>query len=147
MLTSYRSFFPAGSAVKAPVLIGTLLATSLFLSAAHAAGFGHSRILSAPGQALHVETPVTDLTQADIERARAGPAPSQAGQHAGMTPPVRRESRRLLRPEGNRPGVKVIGLRSDQHVDQPIVEALRDVRSASGEQRYRFSLLAHADTQ
>lgn len=147
MLTSHRSFFPAGSAVKAPVLTGTLLATSLFLSAAHAAGFGHSRILSAPGQALHVEIPVTDLTQADIESLRAVPAPAQAWQQAGMTPPVPLESMRLVLLDGYRPGVKVIQLRSDQPANQPIVDVLLDVRSASGQQRYQVSLLAHADTQ
>lgn len=147
MLTSRRSSFPAALAAKASILTGTFLATSLVLSAAHAVGFGHSRIVSAPGQPLHIEIPVTDLTQADIDTLRATPAPVDAWQQVGMTPPVPLDSMRLVLLDGYRPGVKVIRLRSDQPSQQPIVDVLLDIRSASGQQRYQVSLLAHADPQ
>src|SRR5690606_41355006 len=49
---------------------------------------------------------------------------------------------RLVLLDGYRPDVKVIQLRSDQPFDQPIVDVLLDIRSASGQQRYQVSLLA-----
>lgn len=127
-------------------VLGTLLVASVGLSAAQAATFGHSRIVSAPSQPLHLEIPVTHLTQQEIESLRAVPAPAEAWREAGMTPPVALESMRLVLLDGFRPDVKVIQLRSDQVSDQPIVDVLLDVRSASGQQRYQVSLLAHADT-
>jgi len=126
-------------------IFGTVMAASLSLSVAQAATFGHSRIVSALGQPLHLEIPVTQLTQQEIESLRAVPAPAEAWRAAGMTPPVPLESMRLLLLDGYRPDVKVIQLRSDQVFDQPIVDVLLDVRSVSGQQRYQVSLLAHAD--
>ena len=126
-------------------IFGTVIAASLCLSVAQAATFGHSRIVSALGQPLHLESPVTQLTQQEIESLRAVPAPAEAWRAAGMTPPVALESMRLVLLDGYRPDVKVIQLRSDQIFDQPIVDVLLDVRSVSGQQRYQVSLLAHAD--
>lgn len=126
-------------------LLGSLIATSLCLSVAQAATFGHSRIVSAPDQPLHLEIPVSQLTQQEINSLRASPAPVEAWREAGMTPPVALESMRLALLDGYRPDTKVIQLRSDQVSDHPIVDVLLDVRSASGQQRYQVSLLAHAD--
>ena len=127
-------------------LVGTLVAASVCASVAQAASFGHSRIVSAWGQPLHLEIPVTGLTAQEIESLRVTPAPGQAWYEAGMTPPVPVDSMRLLLLDGYRPDVKVIQLRSHRAVDQPIVDVLLDVRSVSGQQRYQVSLLAHADT-
>lgn len=157
MLTSRRGSRPVlpdtkadpGSAFKVRptgrVVFGTLIAASISLSAAQAATFGHSRIVSALGQPLHLEIPVTQLTQQEIETLRAVPAPAAAWREAGMTPPVALDSMRLVLLDGYRPDVKVIQLRSEQAFDRPIVDVLLDVRSASGQQRYQVSLLAHAD--
>ncbi|MFA7670450.1 MAG: FimV/HubP family polar landmark protein, partial [Burkholderiaceae bacterium] len=115
------------------------------MPAVQAATFGHSRIVSALGQPLHVEIPVSQLTQQEIDSLRATPAPASAWREAGMTPPVALDSMRLVLLDGYRSGVKVIQLRSEQAFDQPIVDILLDLRSASGQQRYQVSLLAHAD--
>lgn len=128
-------------------VVGVLIAASLGVSVAQAATFGHSRLLSGPGQPLHLEIPVTALTQQEIDSLRAVPAPATAWQEAGMTPPVALDSMRLVLLDGFRPDVKVIQLRSNQVSGQLIVDVLLDVRSASGQQRYQVSLLAHADTQ
>lgn len=145
MLMSRRGSGRASSASTAGYLIGALIAASIGLSSAHAATFGHSRIISALGRPLHLEIPVTGLTQAEIESLRAVPAPAPAWPEAGMTPPVALDSMRLVLLDGYRPDVKVIQLRSDQVFDQPVVDVLLDIRSASGQQRYQVSLLAHAD--
>ena len=145
MLTSRRGSGSALPAAKVTLLIGTLIAASAALSTVQAAALGHSRIVSAPGQPLHIEIPVTELTQPEIESLRATPAPASAWQAAGMTPPVPLDSMRLMLLDGYRPGVKVIQLRSEQVSGQPIVDVLLDIRSASGQQRYQVSLLAHAD--
>lgn len=127
-------------------LFGALIAASIGFSAAQAATFGHSRIISALGQPLHLEIPVTQLTPQEVDSLRAFPAPAEAWREAGMTPPVALDSMRLVLLDGYRPDVKVIQLRSDQSFDQPIVDILLDVRSVAGQQRYQVSLLAHADT-
>lgn len=146
MLMSRHGSGRAKLAPAAGYLIGALMAASIGLSTAHAATFGHSRIVSGLGQPLHVEIPVTELTGPEIESLRAVPAPASAWQEAGMTPPVPLDSMRLVLLDGYRPGVKVIQLRSDQVFDQPIVDVLLDIRTASGQQRYQVSLLAHADS-
>lgn len=128
------------------LLAGTLLATSICLSTAQAANFGHSRIVSALGQPLHLEIPITGLTQQEVDSLRAAPAPLGAWKAAGMTPPVPLESMRLVLLDGIRPDVKLIQLRSDRPFGQSIVDVLLDVRSVSGQQRYQVSLVAHADT-
>src|SRR5690554_6569920 len=138
----------SGSAVpvfKAEYLIGAVIAATLGLSSAQAATFGHSRIVSALGQPLHVEIPVSQLTPQELATLRATPAPVDAWRAASMTPPVALDSMRLMLLDGYRPDVKVIQLRSDQPFDRPIVDVLLDVRSASGQQRYQVSLVAHAD--
>lgn len=128
-------------------LAGTLMAASVCLSAAQAANFGHSRIVSALGEPLHLEIQVTQLTPQEVDTLRATPAPAEAWHDAGMTPPVPLQSMRLLLLDGYRPDVKVIQLRSDRRFDEAIVDVLLDVRSVSGQQRYQVSLVAQADTQ
>lgn len=134
-------------ASKAELLIGAVIAASAGFSGAHAASFGHSRIVSALGQPLHVEIPVTQLTEQEIVSLHAAPAPAQAWRDAGMTPPVALDSMRLVLLDGYRPGVKVIQLRSHEPFDNSIVDVLLDITSASGQQRYQVSLFAQADRQ
>ncbi|NYT23604.1 hypothetical protein H0A73_08315 [Alcaligenaceae bacterium] len=145
MLMSHCGSGPAVLASKAKYLIGALIAASAAISAAQAATLGHSRVVSALGQPLHVEIPVTQLTQQEIGSLRAVPAPAGAWREAGMTPPVALDSMRLMLLDGYRADVKVIQLRSEQAFDQPIVDILLDVGSTSGQQRYQVSLLAHGD--
>jgi len=130
-----------------PFLLASLFATSICISTAHAVTFGHSRLVSAQGQPLLLEIPVTQLTQQEIESIRATPAPAEAWRAAGMTPPVPLESMRLLLLDGFRPDVKLIQLRSTHAVEQPVIDVLIDVRSVSGQQRFQVSLIAHADTR
>lgn len=146
MLMSRRGSGRAVPALKVECLIGALVAASIGLPAAQAASFGHSRIVSGMGQPLHVEIPVTELSEPELQTLRARPAPAQAWRDAGMTPPVALESMRLVLLDGYRPDVKVIQLRSEQSFDQPIVDVLIDIQSASGQQRYQVSLVAAADT-
>src|SRR5690606_33707594 len=112
-------------------LVASLATMSFCFSMAHAADFGHSRIVSALGQPLHLEIPITGLTPHEIDSLHATPAPGQAWQAAGMTPPVPLESMRLVLLDGYRPDVKIIQLRSDRAFDQAIVDVLLDVRSVS----------------
>ena len=146
MLMSRRGPDWARSALKVECLVGALVAASIGFPAAHAATFGHSRIVSGVGQPLHIEIPVTELTEQEIQTLRARPAPAQAWRDAGMSPPVALESMRLALLDGYRPGMKLIQLRSEQAFEQPIVDVLIDVQSASGQQRYQVSLVASADT-
>jgi len=145
MLMSRRDSGSAVTASKAKYLIGALIGTSIALSTAQAATFGHSRIVSAPGQPLHLEIPVMQLTQQEIESLRATPAPAAAWQEAGMTPPVPLDTIQLVLLDGYRSDVKIIQLRSDQTFDLSIVDVLLDIRTVSGQQRFQVSLLAHAD--
>src|SRR5690606_8762772 len=145
MLMSRRRSGSAPAAVKIEYLVGAIVAASIGLSSAQAATFGHSRIVSAVGQPLHIEIPVSELSPQELQTLRARPAPEAAWREAGMTPPVALESMRLLLLDGYRPDIKVIQLRSDQPFREPVVDVLLDIRSASGEQRYQVSLLAYTD--
>ncbi len=145
MLKSRRGPGSALLAFKAELLIGAVIAAAVGLSTAHAATLGHSRIVSALGQPLHVEIPVTQLTEQEIASIQAVPAPAQAWRDAGMTPPVALESMRLVLLDGYHPSGKVIQLRSQQPFQGSIVDVLLDISSASGQQRYQVSLLAQAD--
>lgn len=130
-----------------PFLLASLFTASICISTANAANFGHSRIVSAPGQPLLLEIPVTDLTQQEIDSIRATPAPAEAWRAAGMTPPVPLDSMRLVLLDGFRPDAKLIQLRSPLAAQQSVVDVLIDVRSVSGQQRYQVSLIAHADSR
>lgn len=146
MLMSRRGSGSVFPALKAEFLLGAVIVASAGISGAHAASFGHSRIVSALGQPLHVEIPVTQLTEQEIATLKAVPAPAQAWSDVGMTPPVPLESMRLVLLDGYRPGVKVIQLRSSQPFNAPIVDVLLDITSSAGQQRYQVSLFAQADS-
>src|SRR3546814_4876690 len=73
---------------KPKPLAGALAAALLMCSSAYAASFGHSRLVSAPGQPLHVNVSVTQLSADALRSFSAVPAPVAACQQAVLTPPV-----------------------------------------------------------
>lgn len=124
--------------------VGALAAAMLIGSSAHAASFGHSRIVSALGQPLRIDVPVTQLSAADLRSISVGPAPAAAWAEAGLTPPVDLGSLQATVADGFSAGSKVIQVRSSQAFDKPVADLLLDVRTASGQQRFQVSLLTHA---
>src|SRR5690606_8132287 len=124
--------------------VGALAAAMLIGSSAHAASFGHSRIVSALGQPLRIDVPVTQLSAADLRSISVAPAPAAAWAQAGLTPPVDLGSLQASVADGFSAGSKVIRVRSTQAFDKPVADLLLDVRTASGQQRFQVSLLTHA---
>ena len=125
-------------------LVGALAAALFMCSTSYAATFGHSRIVSALGQPLRIDVPVSQLTPDDLRSLDVSTAPASAWAQAGLTPPVDLESISLHLADGYTPGSKVIQLRSTQPFDKPVADLLLDVRTASGQQRHQVSLLTHA---
>jgi pilus assembly protein FimV len=113
-------------------------------STSYAASLGHSRIVSAPGQPLRIDLPVNQLTPDDLRSFNVTTPPASAWAQAGLTPPVDLTSISLDLVDGYTPGSKVIQLRSTDPFNKPVADLLLDVRTASGQQRYQVSLLAHA---
>ncbi len=111
---------------------------------AHAASIGHSRLVSAPGQPLHINVPLRDLSQADLQSLRVDVAPATAWQQAGLVPPVELSSLRLSIDEGFTPKSRVVQIRSSQPFDGPVADLLLQVATAAGSQQYQVSLLTHS---
>lgn len=130
--------------LKPKPLAGALAAALLTCSSAYAASFGHSRLVSAPGQAFHVNVPVTQLSADDLRSFSAAPAPAAAWREAGLVPPVDLATLQVHLADGYGPGSKLIQLRSSQAFNKPVADILLDVRTATGQQRYQVSLLTHA---
>lgn len=124
--------------------VGALAAALLIGSSAHAANFGHSRIVSKLGQPLRIDIPVTELSADDLRSISVVPAPASAWTQIGLTPPVDIGSLQATLADGFTPGTKVIQVRSNQVFDKPVADLLLDVRTASGQQRFQVSLLTHA---
>lgn len=125
-------------------LVGALAAALLMCSSANAANFGHSRIVSALGQPLHINVSVTQLSSDEQRTLAVAPAPLSAWQQAGLIPPVDLAALELDILDGYTPGTRVISLRSTETFDRPVVDLLLDVSTSSGRQRYQVSLLAQA---
>lgn len=117
----------------------------LICPAVHAASFGHSRVVSAPGQALRIDVPVSQLSADDLRSFSVSPAPMAAWSEAGLIPPVDLATLTTQLVDGYAPGSKVIQLRSSQPFNRPVADVLLDVHTASGRQRYQVSLLTRTD--
>ncbi len=115
-------------------------------STAQAASLGHSRVVSALGQPLHINVPIIELSADDLRTLAVSPAPAPAWAQAGLTPPVDLNTLQLRLADGYAPGTKVVELRSSQPFDKAVADVLLDVRTASGQQRYQVSLLTQGGT-
>ncbi len=144
MHTSRRASPSAKLIFKTKPLMGALTAALFICSAAQAASFGHSRIVSAPGQPLRIDVPVSQLSADDLRSLSVRAAPAAAWAEAGLTPPVDLGGLQARLADGFAPGSKVIEVRSSQTFDKPVADLLLDVRTASGQQRFQVSLLTHA---
>src|SRR3546814_813116 len=125
-------------------LVGALAAALLACSTSYAAGFVHSRIVSALGQPLRIDWPFTLPSSDDFRSLAVRPAPAADWKQAGLVPPVDLASMQMQLTDGYTPGTKVLQLRSSQVFDRPVADLLLDVRTASGQQRYQVSLLTQA---
>lgn len=130
--------------VNTKPLVGALAAALLACSTSYAAGFGHSRVVSALGQPLRIDVPITQLSPDDLRSLAVRPAPAADWKQAGLVPPVDLASLQLRLVDGYTPGTKVLQLHSSQVFDRPVADLLLDVRTASGQQRYQVSLLTQA---
>jgi len=121
-----------------------LLAAALASATAHAARIGHSRVVSGPGQPLQIEVPVLELGAEDARTLQARPAPAQAWQQAGLTPPVPLASMHADIEPGTDPSRRVIRVRADQPLAGQVVDLLLDVSLASGQRQVQVSFLVPA---
>ncbi|HWK70139.1 MAG TPA: FimV/HubP family polar landmark protein [Burkholderiaceae bacterium] len=125
-------------------MVGALAAALLACSTSYAASFGHSRVVSALGQPLRIDVPITRLTADDLRSLAVRPAPADDWKQAGLVPPVDLATLQLRLVDGYTPGTRILQLRSSQAFDRPVADLLLDVRTASGQQRYQVSLLTQA---
>jgi len=134
---------------KTPLIQATPVALALaaILAAwtpAHAASIGHSRLVSAPGQPLHISVPLRELSQADLQSLKVGAAPAAAWQQAGLVPPVELSSLRFTIDKGFAPDSRVVQIRSSQPFDGPVADLLLQVDTAGGSRQHQVSLLTHS---
>lgn len=146
-MSSYRHFSSVGRrSSHKPLLAVVFVAVQLACSAAQAATFGHSRLVSATGEPLRINIPVTEISPLEIESLRIDPAPASAWTSAGLIPPVDLASLQARLADGHASGTRVVQVSSDQVFNQPIADLLLDIRTSSGVQRYQVSLLARGGT-
>lgn len=129
-----------------PLLAAVFVAGQLALSSVQAATLGHSRLVSAAGEPLHITIPVTQISDSELSSLRAVPAPAPEWSHAGLTPPVDLTTLRTRISQGHAPGTHVLQIRSDATFNQPIADLLLDIHTSSGVQRYQVSLLSRGGT-
>lgn len=139
-MSAYRHIMPSGrrlqAAIWAAVVAGAMSCT------AHGAGFGHSRLVSAVGQPLRIDIPVTGLTAQEAASLRATPASLPAWREAGLEPPVELGTLTTRLTNGHAPRTHILQVRSEQVFQHPIADLLIDVHTTHGVQRYQVSLLA-----
>src|SRR3546814_20712558 len=100
-------------------LVGALAAALLACSTSYAAGFGHSRIVSALGQPLRIDVPITQLSSDDLRSLAVRPAPAAAWKQAGLVPPFDLSGLQMKFPAGNTQGPTVLPLRSLHMFNRP----------------------------
>src|SRR3546814_10805834 len=89
-------------------LVVAVAASLLACSTSYAAGFGHSRIVSALGQPLRIDVPITQLSSDDLRSLAVRPAPAADWKQAGLVPPVDLASMQMQLTDGYTPGTKVL---------------------------------------
>ncbi|HEY9460886.1 MAG TPA: FimV/HubP family polar landmark protein, partial [Paralcaligenes sp.] len=138
---SRRLAIPA-LALHVRALVIALSTAMLTCTTAYAANFGHSRIVSNPGQPLGIDVPITQLNADDLRSLVVRPASTLAWNQAGLTPPVPLNTMQVRVVDGFRPDAKVIQVRSTQAFSGPVADLLLNVSTASGQQQYQVSIVA-----
>ena len=123
-------------------LVAALSVAMLMCSSVYAATLGHSRIVSEPGQPLHIDVPVNQLGTDDYQSLRVNPAPAAAWAQAGLTPPVDLSSLRVRLVNGPSPQSRIAQISSSQPFDRAVADLLLEVHTSSGQQQYQVSILA-----
>lgn len=123
----------------------------LFLMASLALGFGfvpayaielgHSRVVSAPGEALVVEIPVLELTEADVSSLSIGLADSSQWQAAGLTPPVALDSLSIRVQAGRNESERLVRVSSEQVSERTVIDMLIDVSTSSANRVLQTSII------
>ena len=126
---------------SAGMSLGALCLALSMAAPAEAARQGHGRIVSAPGKPLEVAIHEVDLTDADVAALKASVAPAANWAQFGLTPPVAVESLRVSIAPGTSPSSRTLVVTSAQPVDQPVVDILLDVVTASGSGPLQVSFL------
>lgn len=128
---------------RAKPLVVAVSAAMLMCSTAYAASFGHSRIVSNSGQPLRIEVLVSQLSADDQRSLVVTPAPEAAWKQAALKPPVDLSTLQVHLKDGATPGSKVVQITSTEPFEQPVADLLLNVLTASGQQQYQVSILAH----
>lgn len=137
------------AATGVPVVRITPLALALAVmlavaTPADAASIGHSRLVSAPGEPLHINVPIRELTDAEQQSLRVSAAPLAAWQQAGLTPPVQLSSLQVSVEQGFSADSRVVHVRSNQLFNGVVADLLLLITTAAGSQQHQVSLLADA---
>lgn len=126
-----------------PFKIHVLLSGVLLFGAcvpAQAIQFGHSRIESAPGQALTLQIPIRQISAEDTVNVRIHLASAEQWRAAGLEPPVPLDQLhlRLQRAEGQIRGVLIS---STQPFSSAYADILLSIETAQGHELRHFSVL------
>lgn len=142
MTTSQRISVKASGLPCRLALASGLLALSALQ--AQAANIGHSRLVSSPGQPLLITVQVNDIAVGDVDTLTVSVPPASQWTQAGLTPPVPLDTLSASIQRGYTDATRVIQVRSSQPFQQPVVDLLIDVATASGKQRHQVSMLAQS---
>lgn len=121
------------SSLLSPVLRVVAAAAVCLTGFSHAYAYqlGHSRVSSAPGQALVVQVPINNLSDADAASLSVSVAALEVWQSAGLTPPVPLDSLTVTVKPGRQSNGRLVELRSSQPTDSAVVDMLLSVNTSA----------------
>lgn len=124
-----------------PLAAAVAAALLAFCAPAGAAGLGHARVVSAPGQPLKIDVPIVGLDTVEQSTLKVWLADPAAWKQAGLTPPVSLGSMNVRVTYDSGPDSRLVEVSSSQPFDGPVADLLLGVSSAEGEQQYQLSIL------
>lgn len=118
-----------------------MLSLLLVVPAAHAFDVGHSRVMSAPGEALVVEIPLRNISINEGESLSVSLPDSAAWQASGLRPPVSLERLQVSVLPGADASSRLVRLSSPDPAGETVIDVLLNVSTGSANRVIQSSLI------
>lgn len=128
------------------LFVAALGLTLAFSASAQAARTGHGRVVSEPGQPLQIVIPLMDLSTQDLSVLQVRIADARLWSQVGLTPPAPVETLRVVVQPGTGKDARELLVSSSQSVNQPVIDLLLDVATATGSSQMQVSFVVPTRT-
>ncbi len=131
----------SGTTLRPWLSVAALSLSLAFTANVQAARTGHGWVVSDPGQPLQIKIPLTDLTEQDISVLQVKIADAGLWPQVGLTPPAPVDTLRVVVQPGKSKDSRVLLVTSSQSVNQPVIDMLLDVATATGSSQMQVSFV------